>query len=315
MAAWAVAAWAVAAFRGAPRVDLDDRCGVSATGGCEDGGPFPGRVGSPLAVRRGRQDEGAAHGPGGSIRWPGVRPAPLTHLSAEFGRCRRPVPDPGRGVPARVRPVAGVTAEEIDGVPYAERIAVLGRERTDTVAVTFVDHDGSRRPLTWGHLDRRSNQLGRAMAARGVGLGDRVGLELPNSVEMVEATLATWKVGASPVPVRWDLPEWERGRVADVLGATLMVGEDADTLFAEADALPADPLPAGRVPERERHLLERIDRDTEDHHGPQPGSAPRRQRATLSERLGCRRRSATDPGPDGPVPHQRLRPVHLLVDR
>lgn len=136
-----------------------------------------------------------------------------------------------------------MTAEEIDGVPYAERIAILGRERADTVAVTFVDHDGSKRRLTWGHLDRRSNQLARAMAGRGVVLGDRVGLELPNSVEMVEATLAAWKVGASPVPVRWDLPEWERGRVADVLGATLMLGADADVLFAEADSLSADPLP------------------------------------------------------------------------
>ncbi len=131
----------------------------------------------------------------------------------------------------------------IDGVPFAERIRVLARERPDAVAVTFVDQHGSKRGLTWGHLDRRSNQLGRAMAARGVGVGDRVGLELPNSVEMVEAVLATWKVGASPVPVRWDLPGWERGRVADVLGAGLMVGADGPDLFADAASQPADPLP------------------------------------------------------------------------
>jgi bile acid-coenzyme A ligase len=136
-----------------------------------------------------------------------------------------------------------MSADEIDGVPFAERIAVLGRERADTVAVTFVDQEGIRRRLTWGHLDRRSNQLGRAMAARGVGLGDRVGLELPNSVEMVEATLAAWKVGASPVPVRWDLPDWERQRVADVLDAALMIGAASSPLFAEADSLSGDPLP------------------------------------------------------------------------
>ena len=157
-------------------------------------------------------------------------------------------------MPAQVCSAAGVTAEEIDGVPYAERIAVLGRERTDTVAVTFVDHDGSRRRLTWGHLDRRSNQLGRAMAARGVGLGDRVGLELPDSVEMVEATLATWKVGASPVPVRWDLPEWERGRVAgprsDPDG-----GGGRRRALRRGRRVPGRPATAGRVPERERHLL------------------------------------------------------------
>jgi bile acid-coenzyme A ligase len=133
--------------------------------------------------------------------------------------------------------------EDVDGVPFAERIQILGRERADAVAVTFVDRHGSKQRLSWGHLDRRANQLGRAMAARGVGVGDRVGLELPNSVEMVEAVLAAWKVGASPVPVRWDLPDWERGRVADVLDAALMVGADQSDLFTAAELLPADPLP------------------------------------------------------------------------
>lgn len=136
-----------------------------------------------------------------------------------------------------------MTAEDIDGVPFAERIAVLGRERADTVALTFVDLGGTKHRLTWGGLDRRANQLGRALAGRGVGLGDRVGLELPNSVEMVEATLAAWKVGASPVPVRWDLPDWERGRVAEVLDPALMVRADSSSLFDEADSQSADPLP------------------------------------------------------------------------
>jgi bile acid-coenzyme A ligase len=135
------------------------------------------------------------------------------------------------------------TVDEEVGVPFTERMATLVRERPDVVAVTMVDEQGTRRSLTWSQLDRRSNQVARAMLSRGVGLGDRVGLELPNSVAMVEAVLATWKVGASPVPVRWDLPEWERDRVADVLAAALMVGRSGDDLSAEADRLSADPLP------------------------------------------------------------------------
>jgi bile acid-coenzyme A ligase len=136
-----------------------------------------------------------------------------------------------------------VSVADIDGVPFAERIRILGAERPDTVAVTFVDQQGVKRGLTWDYLDRRSNQLGRAMEARGLGIGDRVGLELPNSVEMVEAVLAAWKVGASPVPVRWDLPEWERERVAEVLDAALMVSADGSELFADAESRSADPLP------------------------------------------------------------------------
>src|ERR1700677_115645 len=135
------------------------------------------------------------------------------------------------------------TVDEEVGVPFTERMATLARERPDVVAVTMVDEQGSRHALTWSQLDRRSNQVARAMLSRGVGLGDRVGLELPNSMAMVEAVLATWKVGASPVPVRWDLPEWERDRVADVLAAALMVGRSGDDLSAAADRLSADPLP------------------------------------------------------------------------
>ncbi len=43
------------------------------------------------------------------------------------------------------------------------------------------------------------------MAARGLGLGDRLALQLRNSPELVIAAFAGWKVGAAPIPVRWDL--------------------------------------------------------------------------------------------------------------
>jgi bile acid-coenzyme A ligase len=131
----------------------------------------------------------------------------------------------------------------VEGTPFVDRIRTLADERPDMVAVTLVDEQGSMTELTWRHLDERSNQVARAIAARGVGAGDRVGLELPNSVGMVEAVLGAWKVGAAPVPVRWDLPDWERDRVAQVLDAALMVGRDGSDLFAEADAMSSAPLP------------------------------------------------------------------------
>ena len=136
-----------------------------------------------------------------------------------------------------------MTKSEFEGIPFVSRIRTMAEEHPEMVAVTFVDEHGSTTELTWKHLDERSNQVGRAMAARGVGFGDRVGLELPNSVEMVEAVLAAWKIGAAPVPVRWDLPDWERDRVAKVLDAALMVGRDGVDLFVEADAESTDPHP------------------------------------------------------------------------
>jgi bile acid-coenzyme A ligase len=136
-----------------------------------------------------------------------------------------------------------MTGPALDGTPFIDRIRTLAHEHPDMVAVTLVDEQGSVTELSWRHLDERSNQVGRAIAARGVGVGDRVGLELPNSVGMVEAVLAAWKIGAAPVPVRWDLPDWERDRVAQVLDAALMVGRDGSDLFLEADAMSSAPLP------------------------------------------------------------------------
>ncbi|MHB1518818.1 MAG: class I adenylate-forming enzyme family protein [Acidimicrobiales bacterium] len=139
--------------------------------------------------------------------------------------------------------MAAAMEDSVDGRPYGTQIRALADDFPDLVAVTMVDQDGSRTRCTWRFLDRRSNQVARALAARGVGTGDRVGLELPNSVNMVEAVLATWKLGASPVPVRWDLPDWERRRVAEVLGAAVMLGHGAEKFFEESAYLSEDPLP------------------------------------------------------------------------
>jgi bile acid-coenzyme A ligase len=142
-----------------------------------------------------------------------------------------------------VSPLAEAAAEEVTNRPYGTQIRWFGEHHPDMVAVTVVDTDATSTEMTWSQLDRRSNQVARALAARGVTVGDRVGLELPNSVGMVEAVLATWKLGASPVPVRWDLPDWERQRVADVLEAAALLGRDAAELFAESTELSDDPLP------------------------------------------------------------------------
>ncbi len=56
--------------------------------------------------------------------------------------------------------------------------------------------------------------------------------------------LATWKVGATPVPVRWDLPDWERQRVLDVIDGPVAIGaDDLPWLHATADDDPT-PLPS-----------------------------------------------------------------------
>ena len=132
---------------------------------------------------------------------------------------------------------------ETAGIPYGVRITELAAEEPDRVAVRFVRIDGTEQPLRTVDLEARANQVGWAMAARGVGVGDRIGLELRNSPELVACILGAWKVGASPVPMRWDLPDWERGRVVNVLEPRLLVTEADQTILAEADLQRPDPLP------------------------------------------------------------------------
>jgi bile acid-coenzyme A ligase len=133
--------------------------------------------------------------------------------------------------------------DETPGTPYGVRISELAAEEPDRIAIRFVRIDGTERALTTTEQDARANQVGRALAARGVGVGDRIGLELRNSPELVSCIFGAWKIGAAPVPMRWDLPEWERERVIKVLDGRLVVTERDLSVFAEADAQSADPLP------------------------------------------------------------------------
>ena len=70
-----------------------------------------------------------------------------------------------------------------------------------------VSHGG--RTLTRAELDSSTNRLARAYAALGVRLGDYVTIALPNSVEWVQAVVATWKLGAIPQPLSARLPDHE----------------------------------------------------------------------------------------------------------
>jgi len=61
---------------------------------------------------------------------------------------------------------------------------------------------GGRR-LTYAALDARANRLAHHLAGAGVGHGDRVGLQLANGSEYLEAMLACFKIRAVPVNVNY----------------------------------------------------------------------------------------------------------------
>jgi len=127
-----------------------------------------------------------------------------------------------------------VTTKETT-VSMAHRIRMLAKERPTEVAYIQVRHDGTEEAVTYEWLDRRSGQLAGAFAERGVGCGARVGLGLRNSPQFVISAFAAWKLGAVPVPVRWDVPEWELEKLREVIEATLYLSP-ADLTWIDVTA-------------------------------------------------------------------------------
>ncbi|MEV0688539.1 amino acid adenylation domain-containing protein, partial [Nocardia sp. NPDC050378] len=72
----------------------------------------------------------------------------------------------------------------------------------DAVAVVFEDVQ-----LTYRELNTRANRLAHLLVARGVGVGDVVGLMVPRSLDLVVSILAVVKAGAAYLPVDPDYPE------------------------------------------------------------------------------------------------------------
>ncbi len=66
----------------------------------------------------------------------------------------------------------------------------------DDPAILFHAEDQRRRALTWAELDAAVSRLSQALAAAGVGPGDRVAAYIPNMPEAVIGMLATASLGA-----------------------------------------------------------------------------------------------------------------------
>jgi acetyl-CoA synthetase len=68
-------------------------------------------------------------------------------------------------------------------------------------ALYWEDEDGSRAALTFFDIAQQANRLSNALAAGGIGRGDRVALLLPQRPETVVAHIAAYQLGAVTVPL------------------------------------------------------------------------------------------------------------------
>jgi|GEM_PF-1715058 fatty-acyl-CoA synthase len=113
------------------------------------------------------------------------------------------------------------------------------------------------RALTYAQLDERTDRLANALARRGIGAGDRVGVLSENSIEYVELEIAVAKLGAILACQNWRQADDElrhclrlvapkivfvSPRFIDALAridhgaSTIVVGEEYERTLAAADA-------------------------------------------------------------------------------
>ena len=111
-------------------------------------------------------------------------------------------------------------------VSYGRRLTEIAAGRPEDVDLVVVHLDGSETPVPWGTLERRANQIARALQQRGVGAADVVGLALPTSVEHILVTLAVWKLGATLLPLRHDVPQWEMNRMTALASPRVLVSSN-----------------------------------------------------------------------------------------
>src|SRR5689334_25160908 len=76
--------------------------------------------------------------------------------------------------------------------------------------------DGPFRTLTWPQLDEEVSRLAQVLLDEGIGTGDVVGIQLPNTVEIAVAFLAIVRIGAIVAPFPVQYRAWELTHLGNV---------------------------------------------------------------------------------------------------
>ncbi|MEV0973186.1 class I adenylate-forming enzyme family protein [Microtetraspora glauca] len=83
--------------------------------------------------------------------------------------------------------------------------------------------DGPVKRLTWGQLGAEVDRVAGVLHARGIGPGDVVAVQLPNSVELAVTFLAIVRLGATVTPFPVQYREYELAQLLPLSGAALLI--------------------------------------------------------------------------------------------
>ncbi|MDR3512817.1 MAG: AMP-binding protein [Caulobacteraceae bacterium] len=103
-------------------------------------------------------------------------------------------------------------------IALGEKLGRRARATPDAPAVSCGELTRS-----WAAFDASTNRIARGLERLGVKLGDLVTIGLPNGVEFIEACWAVWKLGATPQPVSFRLPQAELQAIVDLADPPLVI--------------------------------------------------------------------------------------------
>jgi long-chain acyl-CoA synthetase len=139
-------------------------------------------------------------------------------------------------------PAPQQTAQETEArYPTLPQRAVAQRARSQPDEAALVSAAGDR---TWTEYNDRSNQLVRAMRARGITAGQAIGLVCSNRPEFAEVYIAAARNGLRLTPINWHLGAEEIAYILNDCEATAFV---ADERFAKTCAEAAKLAPNATV--------------------------------------------------------------------
>ena len=121
-------------------------------------------------------------------------------------------------------------AQSAEGaVTPGARLTQLGAARPHEIAVIFERAESAAETLTWLELEHWANRLAHRLAALHITPGAFVVINVPNGLEHIVATLASYKLGGCPMPISYRMPSAERDAMM-VLAAPKAVISDASEL-------------------------------------------------------------------------------------
>lgn len=143
-------------------------------------------------------------------------------------------------MPAPVEDVDPLAIEDAiggRGLPLVDVASIIRQQRgvsDDVIAVKEADYSG-----TYRELDERSSQVANALAADGVGPGDRVAIFSANNHYFMELVYGAAKIGAVAAPINTRLAEKEvRALMRTCEPKVLFVGEAEQPAAPSSDQVP-----------------------------------------------------------------------------